>query len=157
MDLRKYAWDYFHFHATQRLTTFNFYIVIITVITTGLVKIMSGSLEHKVVGIYLGALVSAISFIFWKIDQRNSCLVHNGEKALKALDQKATEGYPSLQALKIFEIDNQEMKKIEDNNPRNFLRHRYSYSESFRNIFMFFIILGILAFAYCFYSLCAFL
>ena len=25
-DLRKQTWDYFHMHAAQRLTTFNFYV-----------------------------------------------------------------------------------------------------------------------------------
>lgn len=33
-----YAWDWFAYHAGQRLTTFNFFLVIVGVLTVGLVK-----------------------------------------------------------------------------------------------------------------------
>ena len=35
-ELRKQAWDYFQLQAGQRLTTFNFYIAISSLLTTGL-------------------------------------------------------------------------------------------------------------------------
>ena len=88
-SIRKYIWDYFQLHAQQRLTTFNFYIVLSTLITTGLFSTFQKEFVLVPVGMVLGFLLVCLSFIFWKLDKRNSGLIKHAENALKFLEQKS--------------------------------------------------------------------
>jgi hypothetical protein len=82
-DLRKQAWDYFQLHASQRLTTFNFYIVISSLLTTGLLGTFQKDYKTPFLGAGLGALLTFLSFVFWKLDERNKLLIKNAESALR--------------------------------------------------------------------------
>ncbi|HYJ92297.1 MAG TPA: hypothetical protein VEV84_13385 [Pyrinomonadaceae bacterium] len=79
---RQQAWDYFAIHASQRLTTFNFYLVIATLLTTGILASFQKQYEIRFAGIVLGLLLLIFSFVFWKLDQRNKHLIRHAEKAL---------------------------------------------------------------------------
>jgi len=79
--IRKQAWDCFQMHSSQRLTTFNFYIVISSVITTALISTFQKDYKVPLLGIPIGLLLSFFSFIFWKLDSRNRSLL----KGLKPL------------------------------------------------------------------------
>ena len=70
-------------HAAQRLTTFNYYIVISSVITTGMFA--SSQKDYPLIGAsgFLGLVLILLSFIFWKLDLRNRELIGHGEAALK--------------------------------------------------------------------------
>jgi hypothetical protein len=37
-EQRDYAWSYFQLHANQRMTSFNFFVVIAALLTTGLAR-----------------------------------------------------------------------------------------------------------------------
>lgn len=80
--IHKQAWDYFQLHSTQRLTTFNFYLVIASVLTAGLVSTFQKDFIFPIAGMALGGLLSFFSFIFWVLDRRNSQLIKNAEAAL---------------------------------------------------------------------------
>ena len=81
-DLRKQAWDYFQLHATQRLTTFNFYVGISSLLVGGLAATIKGDFEVPLLGGVVGVLLLVFSLVFWKLDQRNSDLIKGAERAL---------------------------------------------------------------------------
>ncbi len=83
--LRQYIWNYFQVHASQRLTTFNFYILISTVIATGYLIVIR---DMSLLAMILGIILILLSFIFWKLDTRNKQLIRNAEDALKYLESK---------------------------------------------------------------------
>jgi len=86
-ELRDYAWNYFQMHASQRLTTFNFYIVIASLLSTALFNSFQKNNHISCLGIFLGFLLSMLSFVFWKLDCRNKFLIKQSEKALKYLEE----------------------------------------------------------------------
>ena len=85
-DFAQYAWEYFRYHARQRLTTFNFYIIICSLVATGYVAAVKNS-ETTPRGVVLGALLAFLSFVFWQLDRRNKELIHNSEDALKLIER----------------------------------------------------------------------
>jgi hypothetical protein len=140
--LRKQAWDYFEFHANQRLTTFNFYLVLAALISTALFSSIN-NLQIPWIGIFLGALLSVFSMIFRKLDQRNRDLIHNAENALKFFESKVK--ITENKKLDIARIFTQEEKKTEEKLLKNnwmFWNNYYCYSDCFKIIYWGFGILG---------------
>ena len=88
-NLHKQAWDYFQMHGTQRLTTFNFYIVISSFITAAMFSTFQKDYQAPYIGIILGLLVILLSLIFWKLDIRNSHLIKGAETALKFFESNS--------------------------------------------------------------------
>lgn len=88
-DLRQYAWDYFQLHARQRMLLFNFFVVFATILSTGLVSTFKLTSDAHPIGAILGLLLVCISFIFWKLDERNKFLTKHGERALKYLESQS--------------------------------------------------------------------
>lgn len=84
--MRNHAWSYFQLHAQQRLTTFNFYIVLSSVLTAGLFAALQKD-DMGLVPAAIGLLLGIISFVFAKLDGRNKQLIRNGERALQSLEQ----------------------------------------------------------------------
>ena len=79
-----YAWNWFEYHAGQRLLAFRFYLVILGILVVGFHKgIDSGHLFFASIVGYLGAFVS-VAFLFLEI--RNEELVNVGRNALKKLE-----------------------------------------------------------------------
>ena len=87
-DLRKQAWDFFQMQASQRLTTFNFYIALSSLLSGGLAANLKVQDSMMSVGILLGLLLVLSSFVFWKLDQRNNDLIKSAEDALKFFENK---------------------------------------------------------------------
>ena len=88
-ELRKQAWDFFQMQAGQRLTTFNFYIAISSLLSTGLVATFKSDIDFPSLGIVFGLLLILFSFIFWKLDQRNDDLIKGAEATLKFFEAKS--------------------------------------------------------------------
>src|SRR5262245_54786828 len=80
--LHKQSWDYFQLHSQQRLTTFNFYLIISSVITSALFATFYKDYKIPHLGILMGFLSSFFSFVFWKIDVRNRQLINTAITAL---------------------------------------------------------------------------
>lgn len=87
--LRKQAWDYFHLHSAQRLTTFNFYLGLSTATTATLFLTFQKDYRVPSVGIVLSLLLLIFSFVFWKLDGRNRELIKLSEEALKFFEEKS--------------------------------------------------------------------
>jgi hypothetical protein len=82
-----YAWAWFNYHASQRLTAFNFFLVLI-----GLLLVTYAQAVHNdwvAVGTAVAALGALVSVGFWALDVRNQELITCGVKALRELEDEA--------------------------------------------------------------------
>jgi amino acid permease len=84
-----YAWDHFAYHAQQRQTVFNFFLLLIG----GCVAAYSSTIgenggEYNYFRSFLGAVLVLASLVFWRLDQRNARLVKISEEALKELEAR---------------------------------------------------------------------
>jgi hypothetical protein len=145
---RKYAWDYFAVHASQRLTTFQFYVTLSTAMTGGYILLLRNTGGFKWMAL-IGLLIFIFSITFWQLDKRNRELVKNGENALKYLDSllELQEPIRGTHALRLFDRDDR--KRVEQ---KSYLS-QLSYSQCFNIIFGSFALLGLLLFAQAILSL----
>lgn len=143
--LRKLAWDYFQLHSSQRLTTFNFYLVISSVVAAGLVSTFQKDYRMPRGGILLGCLLLFFSFVFWMLDRRNRTLIKNAEAALRFYENET--GPADTQAtphpVKIFSRDEFETGQRKSNRSVFFWKNHYSYSDCFNFVFIGFGLVGI--------------
>jgi hypothetical protein len=79
-----YAWGWFQYHASQRLTAFNFFLVIVGFLLVGYAQ----AVDHhwQTFGIGLGAFGALVALGFLVLDVRNEELVLRGQDALKGLE-----------------------------------------------------------------------
>lgn len=83
----EHLWRYFQLHSQQRMTVFNFYLVISGMTATGIgFGFQQGGGYHYVVSL-LGFFLLMTSFIFWKLDQRGAMLVKEAESAFVYLEK----------------------------------------------------------------------
>ena len=145
-DLLDYAWNYFQLHANQRLTTFNFYIALSSLVTTGLVASFHKDIRVPSLGIALGLLLIAITLIFWRLDRRNRDLVHNGEKALKLLEERLSNEIAGGDVLKLFA--NEEEETNDKHAARKGFKRLdpYTFSNCFHRVFWAFGFVGLVGF-----------
>lgn len=139
-DLQKQAWDYFVLHASQRMTVFNFYIILSALITTSYVASFNNHSNLAFFRIALAALLSLFAFVFWKLDERTKRLVKIGEEALKYFEGTIS----SDEVAKVFtreEIETSRKRAVQARwNPRERL---LSYSDCFQIIFGAFFLAGV--------------
>lgn len=145
-EQRDYAWAYFQLHASQRMSTFNFYIVISALITTGMTGLLASDNPRFFFGIVLGLTMVAVSFIFWKLDQRVSFLIRHAEEFLKKLEEKCA--VESVLEEKTFNADlffTEEEKTATNVNSWKFWQIKMSYSCCFASIYILFGLLGLVS------------
>jgi hypothetical protein len=144
--LRKQAWDYFQMHSSQRLATFNFYIVISSVITTALFSTFQKDYKVPLLSITLGLLLSFFSFIFWKLDSRNKQLIKGAEAALRYFEStseiKDSDNVPHV--AKIFLQEDWATNQRKETRSILPWKSHYSYSKSFNKVFLAFTIIGLI-------------
>lgn len=138
-ELRKQAWNFFQMQAGQRLTTFNFYIAISSLLSTGLIATFKNEIDLPYLGIVFELLLILFSFIFWKLDQRNSYLIKGAEASLKFFEAKSPlkeTGKPHI--AKRFTREEFDTQRENNPHPWQFWRNHYSYSQCFNRVFMIF-------------------
>jgi hypothetical protein len=149
-DLRKQAWDFFQIQAGQRLTTFNFYIALSSLLSGGLAASFKADIKIPYVGLLLGFLLILFSFIFWKLDCRNSELIKSAEETLKFFERQAPfadeDGKPHIAKRFTREEFDTNVKKATSS--WRFWRNHYSYSRCFRLVFLAFATVGVLGAIY---------
>src|SRR5271166_5133933 len=82
---RDHAWRYFEMHAGQRMSLFNFYLVLSGLVIAG----MAGIYVNKfapLVGAAVSVTLIVVALVFWKLDQRVSFLMKRAEIALAELE-----------------------------------------------------------------------
>lgn len=82
----KFAWDWFNYHATQRLIAFRFFLILIGIVSVGLSKSVGDG--QLVFGVLVALFGGLISIAFWLLDIRNTELVNCGRAALDKLEPK---------------------------------------------------------------------
>ena len=85
--MRDYAWNYFEYHAEQRLRSFRLYLILVAVDIATLGTIIRNDKFEECIWVF-GIALCVLSWLFWKLDLRNKQLVRNGEEALKYLDEQ---------------------------------------------------------------------
>ncbi len=81
-----YAWGWFQYHASQRLTAFNFFLVIVGFLLVGYAQ----AVDHRWVlfGVVLGIFGAIVALAFLVLDIRNEELVLLGRDALQGLEKR---------------------------------------------------------------------
>lgn len=143
-EFQTYAWNYFQLHAGQRMSVFNFYIFLAALMTTGLVTTFNVSFQAHYLGILLGALLSFISFVFWKLDERTRFLIRLSEDALKELEGtfKSPNNLKDPHPVQLFRFE----EFATGNLPTRrilFWKNQLSYRNSFNLVYLVFSLLGI--------------
>ena len=138
-DLCQRSWDYFEIHAAQRLTTFNFYIVLSSVIASALFTILPNS-QASHVSCILGFLLIFFSFIFWKLDSRNKDLIKGAEAAIKYFERNSDikDANEEPHVTKIFLREEFLTSKRRQKKSIFFWKNYLSYSNCFNIIFIVF-------------------
>jgi hypothetical protein len=87
VELRlRYAWDWFSYHARQRLTAFNFFLIVMGAVVVGYTQAIESHLPA--LGVSLGVLGAFVALAFWAMDIRNEELVNCGRVALDEVEQE---------------------------------------------------------------------
>lgn len=140
MDPKSYAWNYFAAHAAQRMSVFQFFISLSTAIVGGAVLIAGSAADRKWSAL-LFLMLPFLAFVFWRLDSRTSELIKNAEAALKWLESNSHDnGEDYFDPLALFTNDD---KSTKSKSGRFFVGH-FSYSVSFRYVFLATALLGLL-------------
>jgi len=143
---RKYAWDYFQLHSSQRIASFNFYITLATAIVAAIGTILQQSTNLLGAAAVLGVVLVLFSFVFWKMDQRNKTLIKNAEAALKYVEEQASADAtsPTIPLMSLFRRDEHAVRERKARSSIFFWRNHFSYTDCFNLVFFTFGLLGLL-------------
>ena len=142
---RDYSWAYFQLHANQRMATFNFFLVLAALMTTGLVGSIKPDFHPRFIAPILGTSLSIVAFIFWKLDCRVRFLIKHSEHVLKQIEseiKKANASEPYAGADLFF---SEEIKSSSRTNNWRIWSWKLSYSECFLVVYMVFGMFGLIA------------
>lgn len=81
----KYAWDWFKYHANQRLTAFHFFLIILSAIIIGYANTIE---KMPIISFGISMLGIVVPFVFYVLDIRNEELVNCGRHALDELEKQ---------------------------------------------------------------------
>lgn len=91
-DSLEHAWRYFELHSAQRMSMFNYFIAVFGFAAAGIGSCLQAGGALLLVGVVLGIVLSVVSFVFWKLDQRTSFLIKHSEEVLCRLEQAVLGG-----------------------------------------------------------------
>lgn len=132
----EHTWRYFELHANQRMSVFNFFVVMSGALAAGVAASLQGSPKLAGVGIVLGTLLPLVSFVFWKLDQRVSFLIKHAESALADIEASL----PAKSA-RLFSLEPASTVAAKQN-VSPWVR-QWSYGRSFRLIFVVMALFGL--------------
>lgn len=98
-ELRDYAWDWFEYHAGQRMTAFRFFLIFLGILGVGLSTAFKDG--HLLLAGGIAVVGAFVSVAFLMLEMRNEQLVDVGREALKKVEQ-ATD---CEEELKLFHAD----------------------------------------------------
>jgi hypothetical protein len=88
LDVRfEYAWRWFAFHARQRVSMFNFFLIGVGILANAYVLLMIQNIRG--VAGSLAIIATLMCAVFVLLDRRNHQLVHLGEEILRQLEKNA--------------------------------------------------------------------
>jgi hypothetical protein len=133
-----YAWNWFSYHASQRMTVFRFFFLVMGVITVGYYQTIE---EQPQIALVLSALAAFFSIAFWRLDARTTELIKIGEALLKEIEKKFDK--LDLKNAKLVAMADAKVKPFTTRFCPNFF---YSYSQVFPAIFAILTISSVVAF-----------
>jgi hypothetical protein len=95
-EMLDHAWRYFELHANQRMSLFNFFLVLSSFVAAGLGASLQLRGAFELLGSVLGLLLAVVSFTFWKLDQRSSFLIRHAERAMAEIENAFSISAPRL-------------------------------------------------------------
>ena len=137
----EYAFNYFDLHAKQRMTVFNFYLVLSGALSGGIGASLQGEKIYPLSGLLLSLLLMLLSLVFYKLDLRTSFLIKHAERALAANETEAL--HPSAHLVGSEEADFNSWQ-----GERPLLRKAWSYSQCFKAVFAATTMVGVFGFFY---------
>lgn len=123
-----HATKHFEIHAAQRLTAFNFFIVISGAILAAIAASIQRPNEFALPGAALSALLVILSAVFWKLDSRTKFLIKHSEAAIKNYEREHLD--PKFRV-----FSNEELETDEHRKRHKFIRRMFSYTEVFGLLF----------------------
>ncbi len=123
------------------MASFNFFVVIAALLTTGLVGTLKSDFQLHVVGAPLGVGLAVIAFVFWKMDQRVQYLIKHAETALKEIEANwpTDGGGPSIS---LFRSEEEKTDSARKAGPWP-LHWHLSYANCFGAVYLVFGLLGL--------------
>jgi hypothetical protein len=82
----EYAWKYFDFHATQRTTMFNFFIIFSGIFISVCAKLLET--KHYIFLLIASVIGLGITVMFIFLERRNEELVHISEEILRTIEKE---------------------------------------------------------------------
>ncbi|MCK5581288.1 MAG: hypothetical protein KAJ18_08445 [Candidatus Omnitrophica bacterium] len=148
-EQREYAWNYFHLHAGQRMSAFNFFIIISGLLATALVKSIHALSSDFLINLFIGLAISIglclVPFVFWKLDQRISYLIKHAEEALKEIENVLRKSENTL-STSIDLFSSEEFKTDRIQRFSSVLFCHLTYSKCFMLAHLFFGLVGFICF-----------
>ncbi len=128
------------------MATFNFFVIIVALLTAGLAGTFKEDYEYQFIGVVLGLSMAVIAFVFWKIDQRVRHLIKHAESALKEIEKQSVKAKHQDLNRKLSLFSSEEEKTADIRSQHGWLPWRWhmSYSECFGSMYFVFGILGAL-------------
>ena len=102
----QYAWEWFKYHASQRLLAFNFYLIFLGILGYGFYLAGNGNGNQKLQSV-IAISGAFISVVFWLLEVRNEELVNCGRRAL----QDKIEGNIGVRMLADYDNESRPMLK----------------------------------------------
>lgn len=131
----EHVWKYFEIHSQQRMTLFNFFILVVGGIISAIGFCLQSEKDLRFLVDIFSITLIVISFLFYKLDQRTSFLIKRSEKYLIKIEQS----YLNSQ-IEIFSKDNSD---LEDENNKRSINKIWTYGYIFKLTYM---LVGFLAF-----------
>jgi hypothetical protein len=138
------AWQAFAAHAGQRLTTFNFYIVLSSLLITAIAATFQKDFRLPYLGAVVGGLLAFVSYLFWRLDKRNRELIKLSESALKHFEAAIPPVDPSqpYHPAAFFSRDDYETAAKKAASKWYWRRH-HSYANIFDRVYLIFALVGL--------------
>lgn len=136
-----YAWHWFSYHASQRMTVFRFFFLAATILAVGYYQ--TANHEYYWLSVGFAALLFITTCLFWRLDSRTAELIKIGENLLLVFETK----FGTVDGMQISLIAQANSKNTE-HTTRFFPRILYSYTQVTRALFLIFIAASILCGAY---------
>ncbi len=140
-DKLDYAMRYFELHANQRMSTFNFFIVLNALLITALVSTFDKDFIYPGIGHMISISIVYVSIIFWKLDQRVRFLIKHAEKSLSLIEENekiADSLFPDLFSSEIIKT-----KELQKGAWKSVFKLHMFYSQCFGAIYFLFGLIGV--------------
>jgi hypothetical protein len=85
--ISEYAWNWFSYHAAQRLTVFRFFFLTFGVVAVGYYQTIT---TQPSLALALSVLGFLLSILFWRLDLRTRELIKIGEELLLVVEKKVS-------------------------------------------------------------------